>query len=129
MPAGRPKLFTNKEEIEDIADKYFANTPKGEYTISGLALELGMSRETLCQYAKDGEFSDTIRKYKQMVESDYEYTLRKRGNAGDIFGLKNFGWKDERSVQQESKVEVTGNLSGLSNEELNKLAEQYKIAE
>lgn len=41
------------------------------------------------------------------IENAYEKRLINRGNGGDIFALKQFGWKD----RQEQAVEVSGNMS------------------
>jgi len=41
----------------------------------GLALALGMCRDTLCEYAKNGEFSDIIKKAKAKVEMNVEENL------------------------------------------------------
>lgn len=96
--AGRPLLFDSVESLQKQMDFYFANTPREEWTITGLALALNTSRETLCNYQGRAEFFDTIKKGKDMVENAYELSLRKNGRSGDIFGLKNFGWKDEKAV-------------------------------
>lgn len=95
MPAGRPLKFQSVEELEDKINEYFSVTPFEEHTITGLALHLDTTRELLCDYELKDEFSDTIRRSKMMIENAYEKRLIKRGNAGDIFALKNFGWKDK----------------------------------
>ncbi len=92
---GRPLKFQSLQEIVDIADKYFAETPREEWTVTGLALALDTSRETLMEYEERPDFVDTIKKYKEMVHNAYEIDLRKKGRSGDIFALKNFGWKDQ----------------------------------
>lgn len=92
---GRPLKFQNLQELIDLADKYFAETPKDLWTITGLAMALDTSRETLMDYEGREDFSDTIKKYKNMVHNAYEEDLRKKGRSGDIFALKNFGWKDQ----------------------------------
>lgn len=95
MAGGRPLKFKTLKELSDIGDKYFKDTPKEEWTITGLALALKTSRETLINYEKREEFFDTISEYKLMVHNAYEISNRKRGNSGDIFALKNFGWADK----------------------------------
>jgi hypothetical protein len=90
----RPLKYT-VEQIESLAKDYFDTTPKEEWTITGLALALGTNRQTLMNYEDKDEFVDTIKKLKTMVENQYEISLRKNGRSGDIFGLKNFGWKDK----------------------------------
>ncbi len=66
-----------------------------EFTITGLAIFLDTSRETLLDYQHRDEYSDTIKKAKLMIEKSYEQRLINRGNSGDIFALKNFNWKDK----------------------------------
>ena len=45
-----------------------------------------------------------IKSAKLKVENDYEIALRKTGRAGDIFGLKNFGWKDQQDIKVDAEV-------------------------
>ena len=108
MPAGRPLKFNTVEELKEKAEVYFSSTPREEWTITGLALALETSRNTLCEYEGKDEFSNTIKKYKDMVENSYELSLRKHGKTGDIFALKNFGWRDKQEV--ENSGEQTQNV-------------------
>jgi hypothetical protein len=95
---GRPLKFSTPEEMQEKIDAYFACCDENEepITITGLALALDTTRELLCDYEEKDEFSDTIKKAKLRVQHAYEKRLVKRGNAGDIFALKNFGWKDKQ---------------------------------
>lgn len=95
MPAGRPLKFESAEQIEELAAAYFKETPNDEWTITGLALALDTSRRVLVEYEDKELFSNTIKKLKTKIENQYELSLRKHGRSGDIFGLKNFGWKDK----------------------------------
>jgi len=96
--AGRPLLFTTPEDLQEKIDTYFSTTPITQQTITGLALALDTSRETLCNYEKKDEYFDAVKKAKDRIEYAYELSLRVRGSAGDIFGLKNFGWRDQQAV-------------------------------
>ena len=96
--AGRPLKFKSPEELQEKIEEYFSVTPEGQRTITGLAVYLDTSRETLCNYESRDEFFDAIKKGKDRVELDYELSLRKRGGSGDIFGLKNFGWRDKQET-------------------------------
>lgn len=117
---GRPMKFKSVEEIQPLIDKYFEDTPDERLTITGLALALKTSRETLMNYEGKDEFFDTIKDAKDKIQESYEISLRKRGNAGDIFALKNFGWKDK----QETDLNVKGNLSmGAAFEQVKKKEE------
>lgn len=97
---GRPLNFKTVEELQKKIDDYFNSCDEESepITITGLALALGTSRETLCEYEERDAFVDTIKTAKLRVQHAYEKRLVKRGNGGDIFALKNFGWKDKSEV-------------------------------
>lgn len=95
MKAGRPPNWTTSEELQEDIDKYFNLTPQDEWTITGLALALDTSRQTLLDYEEKDEFSDTVKKAKLKVENGYEKDLKKHGRSGTIFALKNFDWRDK----------------------------------
>lgn len=102
----RPPIFDNPEDLEHAANTYFAECSCAERmpTVNGLALALGMTRETLLRYAEKDEFSDTVKVIRMRLEAEWEQRLAGPNATGTIFWLKNQGWKD--SVQQE----VTGNM-------------------
>lgn len=102
--AGRPLLFETIDILQGLIDQYFATTPIDQQTITGLALHLNTSRETLCNYQGRPEFFDAIKKAKDRIEHAYEMRGLKVGNAFDIFRLKNMGWKDKT----EQDLNVTG---------------------
>lgn len=112
---GRPKAFNSVEEMQEKINKYFKYCdskseilPDGRYkykpyTISGLCVYLDVSRDTLCEYEKLDEYSDTIKKAKKKIEN----WLEENSLAGltnptvSIFNLKNnFGWKDRTEIEQ-----------------------------
>lgn len=97
---GRPLNFKTVEELQKKIDDYFNSCDEESepITITGLALALGTTRETLCDYEEKDGFSDTVKTAKLRVQHAYEKRLVKRGNGGDIFALKNFGWKDKSEV-------------------------------
>lgn len=95
MPGGRPLKYKTLEDMQPLIDKYFLDTPVTQQTITGLALALDTDRTTLINYENRDEFFDAIKRAKTQVEYAYELSLRTRGSAGDIFGLKNFGWRDK----------------------------------
>ncbi|MHA1541416.1 MAG: terminase small subunit [Candidatus Hodarchaeales archaeon] len=98
--------YSSVKVIKPLIENYFASRPDNELTITGLALALDTSRETLMNYESKDEFFDTIKRAKDRIQESYERSMRKRGNAGDIFALKNFGWKDK----VESEVKITGDV-------------------
>jgi hypothetical protein len=95
----RPLKFETVEILKEKIDSYFKDTPKDEWTITGLALALDTSRKVLCEYEDDRpEFSNTIKRAKLIVENGYEIDLKKHGRTGSIFALKNFDWKDQNQT-------------------------------
>ena len=112
----RPLKFKTPQDFEDKAKEYFDTTPIDELTITGLALHLDTTRETLMDYQERDKFTDTIKRAKLRIENSYELWLRKNGRAWDIFWLKNFWWKDKSEV--ESSWSITNRITvWLPNEE------------
>lgn len=85
-----------------MIDDYFLGCDEtGEpYTITGLALALDTSRETLLDYEVKDQFSDTIKKAKLKCQNYTERFLYNGKNAtGAIFSLKNnYGWRDKQET-------------------------------
>jgi len=95
---GRPLKWPTPELLQQEIDRYFSEIPMSHWTITGLALALDTDRHTLINYSEREEYFHTINKAKLMVENAYEIDLREKGHAGNIFALKNFGWKDKTEV-------------------------------
>ena len=102
---GRPLKFQTVEELQEKIAEYLDNTPKEEWTITGLAIALDTYRSVLCDYEERDAFSNTIKRAKLMVEHSYELDLKKHGRTGTIFALKNFDWKDTQNTDITSKGE------------------------
>lgn len=123
---GKPLKFKSVEELQEKIDAYFAGCDEENepITITGLALALDTSRETLCNYEEKEDYFDTIKKAKLKVENAYEKRLVRRGNGGDVFALKNFGWKDTKDIDgnlniKQALVEfVDGNSSSSNTDEV-----------
>ena len=105
MAAGRPLKFQDVGELQQKIDAYFESRKPTEenplglpMTITGLALWLDTTRETLCDYGFKDEFSDAIKKAKMRVEEFYESRLPLANATGSIFALKNFGWDDKQTL-------------------------------
>ncbi len=96
---GRPLLFKTVKEFEAKAQNYIDSTPREEWTYTGLALHLNTSRETLDCYKKRDQFTDSIKKYSDMITYSYEIDLKKHGRPGTIFALKNYGWADTNKIE------------------------------
>lgn len=103
--AGRPLKFQSVEELDSKINEYFDNTPKDEWTWTGLALYLDTCRQTLLNYEERPEFVDSIKKGLARVENGYEIDLKKHGRSGTIFALKNFDWKDKQETDITTKGE------------------------
>lgn len=108
---GRPPKFTDAEIMEQKIESYFSlcDQEKRPYTISGLALALGMDRRSLLNYSKDNKFFPTIKKAKARCENYAEESLFKPSAvAGVIFNLKNNyeDWKDKTEVDNKHSGEV-----------------------
>lgn len=102
---GRPPKFRSVAQLKKAIEEYFASVPDEELTISGLALELGMTRHSLMNYAKRKDFAQVIADAKGRIELSYERALRRNGRGGEIFALKNFGWIDRQEIDHTSKGE------------------------
>jgi DNA-binding XRE family transcriptional regulator len=99
-------------------------TPQKPYTITGLALALDTSRETLIDYENGNrdipeddprydpsveKFSDTIKRAKLKVQNFAELYLYEGKNVtGAIFNLKNnHNWRDRSEVEEFGDKTVT----------------------
>ena len=114
MSGGRPPKYETPEEMQEVIDQYFSRDGNAYIemgddakmyapTVSGLALELGLSRQALLDYQKKDAFLDTIKRAKQKIELALEQRLYGNAVTGTIFNLKNnFGWKDQK------QQEITG---------------------
>lgn len=99
---GRPLKFQNLADLQKQIDGFFANCDATDtpYTITGLALALDTTRQSLCDYENRQDFADTIKKAKARVENYAERKLMSgMPAAGPIFALKNYGWSDKVEQQ------------------------------
>jgi len=115
MTMGRPLKFKSVKELQEKIDVYFASCHTNKdnhsiftspYTITGLALALKTSRETLCNYEDRPEFFDTIKQAKLRVENYAEQQLFTGKATGPIFALKNHGWKDTQGIEHSGGVKL-----------------------
>jgi hypothetical protein len=95
---GRPLKFEDPEDLENAINIYLETTEEDQLTITGLALAIGTNRQVLADYEKRENYSNIVKRAKCIIEHSYELALRKRGRSGDIFALKNFGWKDHENT-------------------------------
>ena len=102
---GRPLKIESPEQMKKILDEYFETTKEEELTITGLCLALNLDKSTFYDYEKREGYEEIVKRARMIVENSYEVSLRKNGRTGDIFALKNFGWRDKMEV--ENNVELT----------------------
>lgn len=108
--------YKTEEQLKKGIDAYFKDCEKRKapYTMSGLALALGIDRVTLINYGKSDLFFTLIKDAKDKVQRQLEENaLCGKGNATfTIFNLKNnYGWTDEQKV--ETKIQSNGVLDDL----------------
>ena len=109
---GRPAIWDDPEAFDKAVDEYFNDQNRGA-TWTGLALHLGFSsRDSLNDYKKKPEFSDSVKKALLRIERKYEEAIVERNPAGAIFALKNFGWTDKQEIDHTTGGEKIG-FSGI----------------
>jgi hypothetical protein len=136
----RPLKFKSSMELQNKIDEYFESCFEEQwyenkdgkwipvtdrhgqvvkeqvkpFTITGLALYLGTSRQTLLNYEDKDEYFDTIRAAKTKIESFVEESLWKPKIAtGVMFNLKNnFGWVDKSEVDSNVNMKYGIKLPG-----------------
>ena len=126
---GRPPKYSSVQQLQRLIDKYFRScwTQKIDmfgnfifekdkngkktnkkvmvqsrpYTVTGLALAIGTTRDVLIDYQKKDEYSNTIKLAKAMCHDYAESQLFVGKNpTGAIFSLKNnYDWKDKSEVE------------------------------
>ena len=95
---GRHLKYGTLEALQEAIDGFFVKCDQKEkpYTFTGLALEMGLSRQSLLNYSHKEPFFDTIKAARLKVEAyNEELLIGGRPATGIIFNLKNnFGWED-----------------------------------
>jgi hypothetical protein len=109
---GRPYSYSPKEIVKQMTT-YFRDCVKYNrpLTITGLCLQLGVSREGLQKMEKSSnkELGDIIKKSKEIVEVYLEWQCHALLNPRfPIFVLKNMGWSDKGMA----KIKVNSEMSG-----------------
>lgn len=116
MPGGRPLKFKSVKELQKKCDAYFdscwaevngVKTQTKPYLITGLALALKSSRQTVLNYECKPEFLDTIKEAKLKCECyAEEMALTGKNQAGAIFALKNYEWKDKQELAHDGDITI-----------------------
>ena len=96
-------------------NQQFAYISPAPYTMSGLALTIGLSRKQLIEYAARNKYSNIIKDARKAVEQDNERRLLEGKNqVGAIFALKNnFGWVDKTEVDTNTSGSLTVNIDAI----------------
>lgn len=126
--AGRPFKIKSPKHLIKIIQEYFDITKEEELSITGLCLSVGLNKQTFYNYRQKKEYKPIIDRARQIVENSYEISLRKHGRTGDIFALKNFGWKDKSEIDHGMSDKLFDKYKEMSNDDLikqsNDLAER-----
>lgn len=122
---GRPKAYATLEELSKKIIEYFqfCDSQKKEifndrglltkiiykpYTVSGLAVFLGIHIDTLHEYGKkDHDFSETVRFAKDIIANwtEEKAASGETNHQFAIFSLKNnFGWADRQHIETEQNI-------------------------
>ena len=96
-------------------NQQFAYISPAPYTMSGLALTIGLSRKQLIEYSARNQYSNIIKDARKRVEQDNERRLLEGKNqVGAIFALKNnFGWVDKTEVDNHNTGTLTVNIDAI----------------
>lgn len=127
---GREAIWKDPAAMYAAGLEYFQRkaAAKERFTVSGLALDLGLSWWTLNDYAKKPAFSSVVKELKSFILEQGEIALFDRDTAnGAKFHLNVLGMRETQvieSVNTNVNTEVTAaSLKDLSDEDLNRLAE------
>ena len=58
-------------QLKKRVDEYFATTPQEQQSVTGLALALDTSRQSLCNWEKDEELGHIVMLAKARIEHAY----------------------------------------------------------
>ena len=122
-PVGRPRIFSSPEEFDALVDNYTQMCkdadPKEPITLTGLCLALKFcSKDTLYEYQKYPEFTESVKRARLLVENAYEKRLGANNPTGSIFALKNMDWSDKMDLNHGGQKDNPVRVSEMSDEEL-----------
>lgn len=103
--------YKTPEELVNIIKEYFdyCDKKKKPYTISGLALYMGLTTKRLREYEKNypgTEYAEIIERAKQTIETyTAEATFDNKTFQGAKFNLQNnFGWSDKQDTNLSGEI-------------------------
>ena len=109
---GRPPAIKSPDDLDKAINEYFAQCYADDdiFTIIGLCVYMGVSKDTMNVYSKMPEFSDSYKKAMSLAEKALvNGSLTGKYNAAvSIFMLKNnYGYKDKQETEHSGAVGVT----------------------
>jgi len=121
MPAGRPPAIKSPLELDAAIDDYYLKCQESEepFTIIGLAVHMGISKDTIIEYGKNPEFSDSYKKAMALAEKSLVHNALTGGYnpTVSIFLLKNnHGYRDKQEIA--STIEATMTDKTLTDNEV-----------
>ena len=112
MAGGRPKKWDTPEQLQKDVDRYFdyCKEESKPETIAGLAYYTNVDRHTIYNYDKKDEYFHIIKRARERILMGLEETSISKGNAGTIFVMKQYGYKDRHEVENN----ITGDMFNAS---------------
>lgn len=103
--------YKTPEELVEVIKNYFndCDIKRKPYTVSGLALYIGLTTQRLRNYEKNypgTEYAEIIERAKQTIETyTAEATFDNRRFQGAKFNLQNnFGWSEKQDTKLSGEV-------------------------
>jgi len=133
---GRDAIWTDPAALYAAGLEYFQrkSAAKERFTVSGLALDVGLSWQSLNEYAHRPAFTAVIRALKSFITEQGENALFDKDTAnGAKFHLSVLGMKDTQQIEVVSKntnVNVAASakaLEGLTDEQLRQISETISL--
>lgn len=108
------KKFVSPEILMEVCNSYFdrCDYHNAPYTLSGLCLTIGYSREALLSPWHEPGIAEILIQARLIIEQQLEYRLlTEKKISGITFALKQLGWSDRSqdnlAVPAHSKEELT----------------------
>lgn len=93
---GKPRIFSNPEELEICIDQYreYLDRSGKPPTMAGLAYYTGIDRTSLYNYANRPEYFNTLKAFRDWILMRWEETGIENSSSSLIFMMKNYGYTD-----------------------------------
>lgn len=105
--SGYDNALYTKTKLKNAVEKYFEKTTKP--TLAGLAVHLGVVRNTVANYAKKDDLAPIIHMAKTRIEAHLEEQMQDKNtySPGQFAILKNgYGWSDKVETKNETDTTV-----------------------